>query len=562
MRTTATSSSSGVSEAPALVDALLVSQRELTAVERFAQHHAEATEPLRARTYRDLLPLSAPAPGEQYAFEVDLDACTGCKACVTACHSLNGLALEETWRDVGLMVGVRDGQPIQQTVTTACHHCEDPGCLSGCPVKAYEKDPVTGIVRHLDDQCIGCQYCVLKCPYDVPKYNATLGIVRKCDMCTARLAANEAPACVQGCPSSAIRIEIVARTPEGRTREMLPMLGDALPDSGITRPTTRYVSKRPGALLRPASQDRLRPAHAHDPLAIMLVLLQLSAGTLLFDALWMVLGAGAPELQPWRLGMAAGAAQLGLAAATLHLGRPLYAFRAFLGWRTSWMSREILAFGAYVPLLLALLAGSSALHIGALRALLPPAVVELIPVLLPALELLALGAGLAGTFCSIMIYVDTQRPYWAMARTAPRFAGTLVMLGALGAATAAAPHALLAGDLRAGGLRAALACGLVAAALKLLGETRALRGSSPLGSALDRSRRLLRGPLRGRLRARFAAALAGGLCGLAALAYAAAGAPVYATLLCVAATLGLLLGELLERHLYFTAEANHGMPGH
>ena len=43
------------------------------------------------------------------------------------------------------------------------------GCLNGCPVLAYEKDPVTGIVRHLDDQCIGCQYCMLKCPYDVPQ---------------------------------------------------------------------------------------------------------------------------------------------------------------------------------------------------------------------------------------------------------------------------------------------------------------------------------------------------------------------------------------------------------
>ena len=58
--------------------------------------------------------------------------------------------------------------PVLQHVTTACHHCLDPACLNACPVDAYEKDPVTGIVRHLDDQCFGCQYCTLACPYDAP----------------------------------------------------------------------------------------------------------------------------------------------------------------------------------------------------------------------------------------------------------------------------------------------------------------------------------------------------------------------------------------------------------
>src|SRR5207302_2079666 len=146
--------------------------------------------------------------GEQYAFEVDLDRCSGCKSCVTACHALNGLDEEETWRSVGTLHG-RGRNSFQQTVTTACHHCVEPGCLEGCPVLAYDKDPLTGIVRHQDDQCIGCQYCVLRCPYDVPKYSERRGIVRKCDMCHQRLAHGEAPACVQACPSEAIRITLV-----------------------------------------------------------------------------------------------------------------------------------------------------------------------------------------------------------------------------------------------------------------------------------------------------------------------------------------------------------------
>src|SRR6185312_3647726 len=197
-----------------LIDDLLAEQQELTAVEKLSRVHD--SHQARRGMYRDLLPATPPAAGEQYAFEVNLDQCSGCKACVTACHSLNGLDENETWRDVGLLVSApsKPWKPvpaIQQTVTTACHHCVDPACLNGCPVLAYEKDSMTGIVRHLDDQCIGCQYCVLKCPYDVPQYSVKRGIVRKCDMCHSRLAADEAPACVQACPSSAIRIRLISQ---------------------------------------------------------------------------------------------------------------------------------------------------------------------------------------------------------------------------------------------------------------------------------------------------------------------------------------------------------------
>ncbi|MGC3967877.1 MAG: hypothetical protein QM775_11050 [Pirellulales bacterium] len=86
---------------PSLIEALLEEQRDLTAVERFSWRHSagESSQELRhsqARHYEDLIPLSQPGPGEQFAFRVDLDACSGCKACVAACHQLNGLADEET----------------------------------------------------------------------------------------------------------------------------------------------------------------------------------------------------------------------------------------------------------------------------------------------------------------------------------------------------------------------------------------------------------------------------------------------------------------------------------
>src|SRR5436190_21308752 len=137
-------------EPKTLIDELLAQQKSLTAAARFAEIHEQHALPAQARYYRDLIPLNKPAPGEQYAFEVDLDKCSGCKACVTACHSLNGLDEHETWRDVGLLVGGTTALPVIQHVTAACHHCLQPACMEVCPTLAYEKHPVTGIVRHLD----------------------------------------------------------------------------------------------------------------------------------------------------------------------------------------------------------------------------------------------------------------------------------------------------------------------------------------------------------------------------------------------------------------------------
>jgi Fe-S-cluster-containing dehydrogenase component/DMSO reductase anchor subunit len=545
--------------APRLLDLLLADQRTLSAVDVFARRHGEGRLPASARVYEERIPVGrTPLPGQQLAFRVDLDACTGCKACVTACHSLNGLAPEETWRDVGLLLGVGESAGVQQTVTTACHHCEDPACLAGCPVQAYEKDPVTGIVRHLDDQCIGCQYCVLKCPYEVPKYNAELGIVRKCDMCSSRLAEGEAPACVQGCPNGAIAIEIVDAVGARGARELLPGSPAEIPDSAYTRPTTRYVSRKGVRSLRAANRDRIRPAHAHDPLAVMLVLMQLSVGTLSFAALAVALGGESALARTAALALAALSALAGLGAATLHLGRPLYAFRAFLGWRTSWMSREILAFGGYAPIA-ALCAAASGL---VLLPGVPATLADLSEALLPALWSAALALGIAGTACSIMIYVDTRRRAWALARTAPAFAGTALGLGALGAGAALALVAWVRGESGFVHTGLLLAIGVLALGLKIAAERRllALRHGAA-NDALARTARLLSGPLRARLRVRLAASAAGLLAAGAALAAGIAAAPGWAAgfaWLCLACA---AFGELVERHLYFTSESSPAMPG-
>ncbi|MDQ5979691.1 MAG: formate dehydrogenase iron-sulfur subunit [Verrucomicrobiota bacterium] len=516
-----------------LVEELLAEQGRLQTPVVVASHAYDQSkiENPKSKIFPQLIPLTAPGPGEQYAFEVDLDACTGCKACVTACHSLNGLDDTEAWRDVGLISGGTRVVPYQQTVTTACHHCADPGCLNGCPVLAYEKDPITGIVRHLDDQCIGCQYCILKCPYDVPKYNDRLGIVRKCDMCQQRLGAGEAPACVQACPTHAIKITKVsiheAGTPSPRVDTSAFL--KAAPEPSYTQPTTRYISKRPQpAGVQAADAAVLRPQPPHWPLVALLTLMPMAVGSGVIEVLH-DFPSPAVAIASW----AAGA--IGLALAGLHLGQPLRAWRIFLGLRKSWFSREAVLFGAWFPLATATVAA----RLGWL------------PLPHPALAVLTGGTaalGVIALFCSAMIYADTQRVFWRLANTGPRFFGTAAILGLAVALTVpAAP--------------AALGYALIAATLlKLAFEARAL---APLQEEDDgfhsparQTARLLTGPLQPANALRLTLALFGGIA--LPLALTLGVAPAAAAW----AALGLcVVGELAERYLFFRAVDAPKMPG-
>jgi DMSO reductase anchor subunit/NAD-dependent dihydropyrimidine dehydrogenase PreA subunit len=320
----------------------------------------------------------------------------------------------------------------------------EPACLQGCPVGAYEKDNATGIVRHLDDQCIGCQYCVLKCPYDVPKYSAKKGIVRKCDMCHSRLAANEAPACVQACPTSAISIRVVSKSAVTSAANAGERLVPGAFDSEYTVPTTSYATRKEiPANARAGNAMALRFEHAHWPLVWMLVLTQAAAGIFLGAALlaWIAPGKFAIGQGPLA---ATGFAllNLGLVISVLHLGRPLGAWRAFLGLRTSWMSREIFAFSFF-----AVAAGAFA------TAAFWPWIISKLPALppiepaafSPVLAGVTAALGLLGVFCSAMIYIDTRRAFWDAESVATKFFGSALVLGAAGCAAVHAWQHVLAG---------------------------------------------------------------------------------------------------------------------
>jgi formate dehydrogenase iron-sulfur subunit len=540
-----------------LIARLLEEQRQLTAVEQFAQDHEGNAIPAQAKRYAKLLPASPPADGQQYAFEVDLDRCSGCKSCVTACHSLNGLDEQETWRDVGLLIGGTSANPLLQHVTTACHHCLEPGCMSACPVDAYEKDPVTGIVRHLDDQCFGCQYCTLACPYDVPKYNRARGIVRKCDMCSERLGAGEAPACVQACPHEAIAIRLVDRQgviDDAEAAHFLP----AAPDPQITLPTTHFKTSRvfPRNTL-PADYAAVNPQHPHWPLIVMLVLTQLSVGAFVVGFLLehAIPSAGVSQFRLLHACSALAFGLVALAASTLHLGRPQYAFRAVIGLRHSWLSREIVAFGAF-----------------ALAACVYAAVCLLIPrsAVLEWLGGLVVVTGVVGVFCSVMIYVFTRREFWSFGRTAVRFTLSAAVLG-----IAATWLSMLAFDLLVDApqsrlmsqqIVAALAQALMSAtACKLLFDAALLRHLwSRRHSPLKRSAQLLVRPLASSSLARFAAGLLGGIVMPLFLWNELAGGDSTDAFLVVSVGMlfaASLIGELLERYQFFAACAAPRMPG-
>ncbi len=522
------------SDERSLIDMLLDEQRRLTAVERFSRKHESHGRPAQEKFYRDLIPLTKPAAGEQYAFEVDLDACTGCKACVTACHALNGLDDEESWRSVGTLLGGTPAAPVMHTVTTACHHCVDPGCLNGCPVEAYEKDPATGIVRHLDDQCIGCQYCVLMCPYEVPQYSKRLGIVRKCDMCHSRLAVGEAPACVQACPNGAITIRIVNQAEVVEEAEVRFALPDA-PDATLTLPATRYLTTQSQPTnLKAADHYQLAPAQPHPPLVWMLVLTQLAVGTFLFDLvarLWL------PSVSvKLTSAFALAACGLGLFASVTHLGRPLQAWRSFLGWRHSWLSREVLALGAF----------------GAVASLLTVANwLSLPPAWVVGLSAATVTAGLAGVFTSVMVYADTGREFWELRRTAARFFGTVLVLGA------AAAHAVCVLTNSSPTIALSIALAFVSI-LKLASEAALRLHLRDDGlTSLKRSALLMMGELGAFHRTRIVFGLLGGVA--LPLAGALFGASPALALLAFALC---LVAELCERHLFFTAVAPAKMPGH
>jgi Fe-S-cluster-containing dehydrogenase component len=161
-------------------------------------------------------PVASP---DAVAMLYDNTICTGCKACMPACNEANGLP-PDTHLAGGLWDAPADLNAQTKNiiklyedsgtagfcfVKRQCMHCLDPACVTGCPFGALEKNR-WGAVTWDSSRCIGCRYCEVACPFEVPKFewNKWNPKIVKCEFCYDRLNKDEQPACTAVCPTGAV----------------------------------------------------------------------------------------------------------------------------------------------------------------------------------------------------------------------------------------------------------------------------------------------------------------------------------------------------------------------
>lgn len=161
-------------------------------------------------------------PGS-YGVLHDDTLCIGCRNCEAACNKVNNLpAPHEPFNDLSVLETHRRTSATAYTVVNKyspesgggrplfrknqCNHCLEPACASACFVEAFKKTP-SGAVVYDASVCVGCRYCMIACPFEIPAYeydNAFTPIVQKCTMCHPRLKEGKLPGCVESCPTQAL----------------------------------------------------------------------------------------------------------------------------------------------------------------------------------------------------------------------------------------------------------------------------------------------------------------------------------------------------------------------
>lgn len=183
---------------------------------------------------------------------IDPQRCIGCRACVEACSECPGhgghsmIHLDDLARALTV-----------QTAPTVCMHCDEPACASVCPADAIHKGPDGVVHTAMTERCIGCSNCVLACPFGVPKYEAPLDLMMKCDLCYDRTSRDLKPMCATVCPSGALFYGTQAEVEDLRQARPLNVFqfGDELVHTQVSYlvPATTTVLAVSGANARASS---------------------------------------------------------------------------------------------------------------------------------------------------------------------------------------------------------------------------------------------------------------------------------------------------------------------
>jgi formate dehydrogenase beta subunit len=184
---------------------------------------------------------------------IDTTTCIGCKACEVACVEWNGYEFRETsfdntyqtmpetawnfWNLIKFNEVETDGGLQWLMRKDQCMHCEEPGCLIACPAEGAIVQYTNGIVDFNQANCIGCQYCVTGCPFNIPKFNEATKKVYKCTLCSDRVGAGLEPACIKSCPTGCLHFGSKEDMKFEAEKRVAQLHGNGHTDAGVYDPS-------------------------------------------------------------------------------------------------------------------------------------------------------------------------------------------------------------------------------------------------------------------------------------------------------------------------------------